>query len=301
MVGTKACDSQKSMNKRACHVNEGALEKLTQRTAWVIGWYASDGCVASSKPTVIIAVGDSDIDVIKNIQSVLGHDGRINIRQYSRSAFNTGQMAEIRIHSSRLANSLASFEVFPRKSGKQPFPKRILNSSEACIRAFVRGYFEGNGSISITHSRPKISFCGSHSMMTDLTNYFHAKLGVRRNPPRVHSQSDVVSEVTWKCHGALVIADWMYDNADLYCRRKRDKYLAIKSQCVGRFKSPKWMGEGLDGKIGVRQLTDAGRLVAKWPSLKTAADSVGTTATTIHRAVKGIRKTAIGFKWELDL
>lgn len=299
MVGTKACDSQKSMNKRACNVNEGALEKLTPRTAWVIGWYASDGCVASARPIAIIALGASDIDVIEQIQSVLGHDGRIKIREYNSGAFKKGEFAEIRIQSTRLVNSLARFEVFPRKSGKQPFPKRILNSSEACIRSFVRGYFEGNGSISITHSRPKISFCGSHSMMADLTNYFHAKLGVRKNPPMVHSQSNVVSQVTWKCHGALVIADWMYKNADLYCRRKRDKYLAIKSQCVGRFKSPKWMGEGLDGKIGVRQLTVAGRLVAKWPSLQAAADAVGTTATTIHRAVRGIRKTALGYRWKL--
>lgn len=288
------------MNQRL--FNENSLEELNERTAWVIGWIASDGCVTWKPPSIVMTLSETDIDVIKTIRSFFSHTGKLYCRPPSATNIygTTKSAVGFQMGSKKLVSDLARFEIYPRKSGVQPFPKLILEAPETCIRGFVRGYFEGNGSIGWSSSKPKVSFCGSNSMMHVLSAKLSELCGIRAASVRVHSQCAKISEFEYKCHPALKVADWMYSGPGPFCRRKRDKYISIKASTMGRYLKGKWLGEKLDGPRPVKQINDSGRCVKRWPSLKDAAIGFNTSPGTIRRAADGRRQSALGFRWQYE-
>lgn len=281
--------------------NDTVLNKINTDTAWLLGWIASDGCVMikPAQSCMVISIIESDEDVLKQIQSIVGHVGRLYYRAPSPTGFENGKPSVVLNLSSRIfCDALGTFDIHPRKSGKQPFPNRLKTEGEDIKRAFIRGYFEGNGSISLTASgQPKVSFCGSAAMMETISEIIVVYCHIRKKKPYEHSRSDKVHCLDYKCHSAMAVAEWMYRDATRFCRRKKNKYAEIKKLSADRFEHSHWMGEAIDGARPLNQFDVSGRRIKTWPSISSAATALKTTSQVIRRAAEGKRKTALGFEW----
>jgi len=220
--------------------NAHFIDKLTPLSAWVMGWIASDGCVFVSQRQsyVVLTLAQDSIDVLSKISSAANGG---NVRKYNRTgSYPNGQpIASLQFGSAHLVDVLESYGIGPRKSGKHGFHRRIIDGGEACVRAFIRGYFEGNGSVSISGIQPKVSFCGPHGFLVTLVGQLAHYCKIGKNNVRVHSQSDTVSELAYKCYPAMRIMDWMYAGTTEAVRgnRKWSLYNRIKQLVGGRFES----------------------------------------------------------------
>ena len=122
-----------------------------------------------------------------------------------------------------MACDLISYGVIPKKSCTKLFPDNIPSD---LMRHYLRGYFDGNGSIikslSKSHLYYKLQFCtGSVNFANGLNNYINSALKIKTTGVftdsthendyyvRIYKQSDVAKLLTY-----------LYVDADTYLERK---------------------------------------------------------------------------------
>lgn len=289
------------MSKRRLHLDDHAIDVLTPDVCWAVGWIASDGCIyAGRNVSVTVSVRETDIDVLEKLRNIFKYAGDFYWRAPGGGYDSQFAMVTLQLRSPTIANRLIDLGIGPRKSGKHGFPNEILEAGPVCIGAFIRGYFEGNGSAGVKTDgwKPAISFCGPHGFLIQLVKQLRIHCGVRENTVRKHSQSQVVSEVAYKCRPAIKILDWLYSGCLGPCsKRKLDRFFKIKESCAERFTKDKWMGEAIDGLRPVQQFSKIGGHMKTWPSIAAAAKGMKTKTEMIKRVADGKRQTACGFRW----
>ena len=190
--------------------------------AYFLGLLISDGNVfkdnTGRQASISITLDLKDEYMLEKFKEVLqantsvGHDGR-----------GCGQIA---VRSNIMAEDLAKYGVVPRKSYNTYLP---LISKEM-MPHLIRGIFDGDGSI-MAKSNPSndghnrflhsISFCGTHQLMEDISNYILENLGIKTT---VYDYKDRnLSEL--KIQNISNIAKfgyWIYRNSTIFLNRKKD-------------------------------------------------------------------------------
>ena len=190
--------------------------------AYFLGLLISDGNVfkdnAGRQASISITLDLKDEYMLEKFKEVLqantsvGHDGR-----------GCGQIA---VRSNIMAEDLAKYGVVPRKSYNTYLP--LL--SKEMMPHLIRGIFDGDGSIMAKpnpsndgHNRflHSISFCGTHQLMEDISNYILENLGIKT---AVYDYKDRnLSEL--KIQNIDNIAKfgyWIYRNSTIFLNRKKD-------------------------------------------------------------------------------
>lgn len=190
--------------------------------AYFLGLLISDGNVfkdnTGRQASISITLDLKDEYMLEKFKEVLqantsvGHDGR-----------GCGQIA---VRSNIMAEDLAKYGVVPRKSYNTYLP---LISKEM-MPHLIRGIFDGDGSIMAKpnpsndgHNRflHSISFCGTHQLMEDISNYILENLGIKTT---VYDYKDRnLSEL--KIQNIDNIAKfgyWIYRNSTIFLNRKKD-------------------------------------------------------------------------------
>ena len=190
--------------------------------AYFLGLLISDGNVfkdnTGRQASISITLDLKDEYMLEKFKEVLqantsvGHDGR-----------GCGQIA---VRSNIMAEDLAKYGVIPRKSYNTYLP---LISKEM-MPHLIRGIFDGDGSIMAkpNHSNDghnrflhSISFCGTHQLMEDISNYILENLGIKT---AVYDYKDRnLSEL--KIQNIDNIAKfgyWIYRNSTIFLNRKKD-------------------------------------------------------------------------------
>lgn len=190
--------------------------------AYFLGLLISDGNVfkdnTGRQASISITLDLKDEYMLEKFKEVLqantsvGHDGR-----------GCGQIA---VRSNIMAEDLAKYGVVPRKSYNTYLP---LISKEM-MPHLIRGIFDGDGSIMAKpnpsndgHNRflHSISFCETHQLMEDISNYILENLGIKT---AVYDYKDRnLSEL--KIQNIDNIAKfgyWIYRNSTIFLNRKKD-------------------------------------------------------------------------------
>ena len=190
--------------------------------AYFLGLLISDGNVfkdnTGRQASISITLDLKDEYMLEKFKEVLqantsvGHDGR-----------GCGQIA---VRSNIMAEDLAKYGVVPRKSYNTYLP---LISKEM-MPHLIRGIFDGDGSIMAKpnpsndgHNRflHSISFCGTHQLMEDISNYILENLGIKTT---IYDYKDRnLSEL--KIQNIDNIAKfgyWIYRNSTIFLNRKKD-------------------------------------------------------------------------------
>lgn len=190
--------------------------------AYFLGLLISDGNVfkdnTGRQASISITLDLKDEYMLEKFKEVLqintsvGHDGR-----------GCGQIA---VRSNIMAEDLAKYGVVPRKSYNTYLP---LISKEM-MPHLIRGIFDGDGSI-IAKPNPSndghnrflhsISFCGTHQLMEDISNYILENLGIKT---AVYDYKDRnLSELKIQnINNIAKFGYWIYRNSTIFLNRKKD-------------------------------------------------------------------------------
>ena len=190
--------------------------------AYFLGLLISDGNVfkdnTGRQASISITLDLKDEYMLEKFKEVLqantsvGHDGR-----------GCGQIA---VRSNIMAEDLTKYGVVPRKSYNTYLPP----ISKEMMPHLIRGIFDGDGSIMAKpnpsndgHNRflHSISFCGTHQLMEDISNYILENLGIKTT---IYDYKDRnLSEL--KIQNIDNIAKfgyWIYRNSTIFLNRKKD-------------------------------------------------------------------------------
>ncbi len=218
--------------------------------AYVLGYFVADGCIMISKDRknnpYTFNITSKDLEHLHNIKNTIGSEHKIS------NKFNGhGDLAyQISIRNSVLAKDLMNLGVYPRKT----YNLKPIKVPEKYFADFVRGFFDGDGSVYIynVNNTPQIksSFvCASLDFIAD----FNKKLCEALNIPEksIHKTKDKIGFMI-KYSNCFYIDDseklekFMYGkNPSLYLERKKEifeKWKFVKRRTMVKRNYPSKIG-----------------------------------------------------------
>ena len=209
-------------------LKERFFEKIdSEEKAYFLGLLIADGNVfkddTGRQASISITLDLEDEYMLLKFKEILqattniGYDGR-----------GCGQIA---VRSNIMANDLQNYGVVPRKSLITYLP----NIEDKYMNHLIRGILDGDGSIRAEQTTINnrfahyIGFCGSQQLMEDIRNYCK-KLKLNIIPKVYTYQNRCLSDIKIQNKEDMyILGEWLYKNATIYLKRKKDKYDYFKS------------------------------------------------------------------------
>lgn len=234
--------------------NEQFFDKIdTEAKAYVLGFFFADGCNHdlsdlddgyNHQNVISFTQLEQDKDILDQIRSAMECN-----RPYKEivQKSNGNKKFTLAIVSNKLSSALSKIGGTTRKSLTLEFPKFI---SRELMPHFIRGYFDGDGSVwngkrkkmivkderhpgktreKIVHN-VKFNFTGNPVFIEELQNYLIQELGFRKTKLNFSGKARFGTYCTMEYSGRKQMKklfDFMYNNATIYGSRKYDKFQEI--------------------------------------------------------------------------
>lgn len=204
------------------------FEKIdTEHKAYHLGFLMADGTILNSRHCskqvkLDLAVEDRE-EVEKFCDDLVIDKKRIKVYPH----YNTvGQdVCRIIVNSDKLCEDLYRFGVTPRKSLTLKFPVGLLPENTPVH--FIRGYFDGDGSISGKFGCPQFKMGGTSEFLEETQKIFMNDLGLRKTKfdQRWPERKNNNYSLGYGGRRQIVrIREWLYKDATIYLSRKYNKF-----------------------------------------------------------------------------
>lgn len=208
---------QSPQNQRKYPVKDDYFDTENEQMAYLLGFLASDGTVRKDSNEVKLTLSSIDRDILLKFYSEVG--GR-PIKDYiTQDGFETSTWE---FTSQHIKERLAFYNIVPQKTFTFSFPKHL---DKRYWRDFIRGYFDGDGSVSSAgQSAIRFQICSATKEVLETIIDFLAENGIPRTSilqtKRIHTlyYFQYSSIPTRQIYNILY-----YDNC-LCLNRKKEKY-----------------------------------------------------------------------------
>jgi intein-encoded DNA endonuclease-like protein len=205
----------------------------TEEKAYWLGFIYADGGVYSDGGkinTLTIKLAKKDVKHLEKLKSTLGATNPIKFRTVTKCMPNgkvgTFYSAMLRFTSKHIFETMCKHGCVPNKSLVTEFPSNGT-IPEWLVCHFIRGYFDGDGCITINkkNNQPHFSILGSRNFLLAIQSIFVNARGLSltklSKPSAIHRMS----------YGGrlncLAIRDYLYKDATIYLDRKYKIFYCI--------------------------------------------------------------------------
>ena len=221
-----------SHKKNRYTINESFFDNIDcELKAYLLGYLFADGFVGDKKyNNIVFSQKEEDAESVELLKKSIKYTGKLRISEPGPKTFDNAQnQIVINFSSKHMANTLRNYGLL-KKELYTSFPE--LNSD--LIRHFIRGYFDGDGSISLTKSRYKdnIYYRGALNFIINknLINFF---LSLFNNVHFTIDQSKTDYMIYLKCGSkkdTKFFYDYFYKDSKYFLSRKKKKF----DEIIGR-------------------------------------------------------------------
>lgn len=221
---------------RVCkNINEHYFDVIdAENKAYFLGLLYADGCNHNSdkRKKISISLQDRDKHILEEMSKSILDDIQINF--IKRRLPSHKDQCSLTIHSHILSDKLVELGCASNKSLTLKFPEWLIDPE--LQRHFIRGYFDGDGSIGAYKRKNRKSL--SYNMEITSTLDFckvaadiikqNVEINVLLRPmaPKINM---ITNKLYIKGNKQVIQAlDWLYKDATIYLQRKYDKYLELK-------------------------------------------------------------------------
>jgi len=135
------------------NVDDNIFANDTETSFYLAGFIAADGCIVQHKcnePNCLsICLSEKDKDHLLKLKNMFQFTGPIktNVAKHSNKNENwkDARQSKMNIYSKQIISDLKRFGIGPRKSLTYEFPEWL--KSHILVNHFMRGYFDGDGSL----------------------------------------------------------------------------------------------------------------------------------------------------------
>ncbi len=137
--------------KNVYYVNEDFFKHWSSTMAYVLGFFAADGCLTINRKrgNKYIEFVSTDKEIIVKIKKCLNAKQKISIKSQNNPKWNKAY--RIQIGSKNIFEDLCKLGFMPKKSLVVKFPK----IPSGYLSHFIRGYFDGDGHCSFCRFKRK--------------------------------------------------------------------------------------------------------------------------------------------------
>lgn len=230
--------------KRIKTLNENVFNEINdEKSAYFLGLLYSDGNLVKRKKcnswTLSICQSEKDFDIIIKFKEYLETNRKIiEIKNKDRKYYS------ISINSEKICLNLMKFGVVSNKSLILKFPEFI---SDELMPHFIRGYFDGDGSVwegkrkkmivKNDHKKygfreriiqnVKFNFTGSNTFIPYLQEYLINHVGLSKTKLNYSKSKEEHKHCSMEYSGRKnmkKLYDYMYSSATIYGKRKKEKF-----------------------------------------------------------------------------
>lgn len=219
------------------HINEAFFDTIdTEEKAYILGFLYADGS-SNGVDRFSINLAIYDRDILEKIRKALESNAPIKIKngyKIKNTNYTGAPTASLTIHNTKLCQRLQELGVIQKKTYILDFPEFI---PENLIPHFVRGYFDGDGTITRNRKgEPRIGLISTRRFLEKL----QLKMSFLEKPLPIQGRKKLNENI-----GIIDILDkeavrkfceWVYKDANIYCERKYNRYYSY--YFLGEFIEP---------------------------------------------------------------
>ena len=208
----------------------------TEAKAYFLGLLYADGCVVN-KPRCsrVILATSKDRDILEELANQINYP--VNKITYfnkkviivnGKTYFGNYDKFTLELNSKYMVNSLIKHGCVPRKSLILKFPTTV---PDHLIHHFCRGYFDGDGCISVKRYPAsfirRITILGTKQFLAGIVGWIKNSLKI--NPSRFYPRHEKVFELQYcRKDDVYAIGRWFYSNANIFLKRKYNKFKLLE-------------------------------------------------------------------------
>ena len=206
--------------------------------AYILGLYASDGSIDEKRKTFRIHMQECDSDLIYLIKDIIAPDSRMWTLE-NRTCINPRNWIEYKCHnslgidinSSKICTDLVNLGIGYNKTYSE---NHIPNMDEDLIRHFIRGYFDGDGSIIGSYVKPDLKWkknenfrtyvsicCKTKTMLEDIQYYLNKH---NINSRLGYYKRDDMYDIRIPKTQLSKLYNLFYKDSNFYMMRKHNKF-----------------------------------------------------------------------------
>lgn len=219
--------SRKRNGVRKYTLNEHYFDQIdTQNKAYILGLLYADGNNNIEKSTVRLQLQEGDKDILEKISVEVGTNRPLRYVDCSNRIYGNNyvskNMFSFDVYSKHMCKALDYHGMKENKSLILEYPNFL---SDDLHRHFIRGYFDGDGSISFGRNS-LLTITSTESFCNDCINIIRNNVAVGGNIYDASCHNGITKLISIcgriQCKHVL---DWLYYDAELYLQRKYDIYL----------------------------------------------------------------------------
>lgn len=223
------------INSRKYNLNEQYFEKInTKEKAYWLGFMAADGYITSvtkhNTQKFGITLSIIDKEHLENFNSCLKSTYPVKEFKGSKSNYNSNsRFCRLLITSQKSVDYLKRLGIVENKTNKLTFPT-VDQVPEKFIYDYIRGYMDGDGSISFSNNNCIIGFVGRKEFLTKIQEKLNIDL-------KLSTKDNITFQLNiggnYQCKRIL---DLLYKGSKKNTRldRKYKKYLKLKNMLKSR-------------------------------------------------------------------
>lgn len=217
-----------------CHriysVNENYFDNInTQNKAYFLGFLFADGNNCIQKTTIRISLQEKDREILEKLRIDIGSNKPLRFisSEYKRNngeGYDYKDKYALDVCNKHWCERLSELGCVPNKSLILKFPDYL---SDDMLPHFIRGYFDGDGSIVNAKSgNHAINLTSTKDFCTSVKNIVFNLFGIDSYIYPASNKNGIT--YVWalrKKHDIKIFLDWMYKDAELYLERKYNRYV----------------------------------------------------------------------------
>jgi hypothetical protein len=181
--------------------------------AYILGLFASDGWVSSSRNEVGIALHVKDGALVNLVRDQIAPLSRVNER-------TDGSRLDFRLSSAQVKADLVALEVTPRKSQTLQWPEKLPDQFQA---SYILGCFDGDGCLSYD---AKLNYykwslvSASRAFLEEVRARLRAATGVKIQGPYGRRNGNLALSIQYKGPKIGVIDEWLHADVNGLARKR---------------------------------------------------------------------------------
>lgn len=203
------------------YVNDNYFSEQNERMAYLLGFFAADGNVSNKNNRIQSQLSIKDKTHLEKIHQEIGGS---EVYEYLS---NGHKSCGWHCFSAQIKRDLAEYGIVPNKTGTLTIPKKL---NKQYWRDFIRGYFDGDGSVYKDGSGFRISITSANREILEDINSFLKENGIK--PSTIYPDHSNVC-IKFRSQSAIDIYNLLYYPSCLCLDRKKEKYLLVMKEKYG--------------------------------------------------------------------
>lgn len=217
------------INSRRYSLNHDIFSVIdNEQKAYWLGFLYADGFLNKNSNQFGISLSVKDIDHLYKFKEFIQTDAPIYTYKANAKGFSNGDYCRILLSSDSIKNDLIKHGCYTNKTLILDKP----NIAKELIPHFIRGYFDGDGCITICHSYKrnydacKVSFVGTEKLLNFINDWTLDNLNFKmKTLTKRKKDSKVFCLEFYSNKRSKAFLDSIYCNATIYLDRKHQKYI----------------------------------------------------------------------------